>query len=182
MPRLLDLRGVGEHDGAACGQRPEDVPHGQVKPQIGECDGPIFWPDMKTAVDVDNRVDGGPMADHDALGRARGAGRVDDIGQIGLRLYRLAIPQPGPIAFGQRVHGDQGHSLHPFKVPHQAELRQDEAHPGVTEDELHALAGHGGIKGQIGRSRVLDAKHGDGLLPSLFHDHGHQLVGLHLPV
>ena len=72
---------IGQHNGPAGREHPEDVPDREVKGEAGNRQHPVSRGQIKHAVDGKNGVHGPFMAYHDAFGFTGGSGRVDHVSQ-----------------------------------------------------------------------------------------------------
>ncbi len=168
--------GPGKDEGGAHGERSEQVVHGQVEAEPRDAEDAVVLGDGEAAVDVLDGVEGGPVADHHALGRAGGARGVDDVGEV------VRVPAGGcvpsvPGGLLDEVHRDGRHRLRQVLEFREPGLGEDGAHARVRDDRVPARRGLGRVHGQVRAAGHEGAEDGDDLLPALVHPDGHRLTG-----
>ncbi len=153
---------VDQHQGAALGERAEDVPHGEVEVQGGDGQDPVRRPESVPLVDVLDGVHRGTVADLDALGRAGGTGGEDDVGALVGGHVHGGVQRRRPEGLVEGQEGGRG--PRPRRRPRAV---QDEHAAAQRVDAVAAFGGLVDADGDVGAARGQDAEHRRDLVGSL---------------
>jgi hypothetical protein len=194
--RILELV-LGDHpDAAAGGEQAEDVVDREVEAERGDEQHPVGRPHPERRVDPVEEVEDRPVADHDPLGPAGGAGGEDHVGQV--------VPRGGGPGAGARPAGKVGGApqLPPgrqgraavlrlaVQADHVAQERQlgqevadarqegaaGQEHPDVhgREDPAQTVLGVSHLQRQVGGAGLEDTQEGGDHLRGAFEEDRHQ--------
>lgn len=169
--------GPRQDEGGAHGEGAEQVVDGQVEAQSRDAEDAVPVGDRVAAVDVLDGVEGGPVTDHHALGRAGGTGGVDDVGEFVRVAAGCTGAGGGPGVLGEEVDGE-GRDVRGEVVDlGEPGLGEDGAHARVRDDGVAAGRWLGRVHGQVGAARHEGAEDGDDLFPALVRPDRHGLPG-----
>ncbi len=120
------------------------------------------------------------MLDLDALGPARRAGGVDDVGAV-VRAERADPVGVGEVRVGVLLGGEAGGGHGPVRHAARGPVRDDGRRTGVVQHERHPLGGQCGVDRQVGGTGLEDGQQDDDQLRAVRQHDGDGVLGADAP-